>query len=123
MPTVLITGTNRGIGLEFARQYAADGWDVVATARQSSPELDALGVRVEQLDMLDLDAVVALREPTERLDLLIANAGTWIPEQAQTAEDGRAWTEMLMTNIVAPYLLAKSVLPRVAETKRQDDRR
>jgi len=117
MPAVLITGTNRGIGLEFARQYAADGWDVVATARQSSPELDALGVRVAQLDMLDLDAVVALGSRTERLDLLIANAGTWIPEQAQTAEDGRAWTEMLTTNIVAPYLLAKSVLPRVAETK------
>jgi len=117
MPAVLITGTNRGIGLEFVRQYAADGWDVVATARQSSPELDALGVRVAQLDMLDLDAVVALGSRTERLDLLIANAGTWIPEQAQTAEDGRAWTEMLTTNIVAPYLLAKSVLPRVAETK------
>lgn len=117
MPAVLITGTNRGIGLEFARQYAADGWDVVATARQSSPELDALGVRVAQLDMLDLDAVAALGSRTERLDLLIANAGTWIPEQAQTAEDGRAWTEMLTTNIVAPYLLAKSVLPRVAETK------
>jgi len=117
MPAVLITGTNRGIGLEFARQYAADGWDVVATARQSSPELDALGVRVAQLDMLDLYAVVALGSGTERLDLLIANAGTWIPEQAQTAEDGRAWTEMLTTNIVAPYLLAKSVLPRVAKTK------
>jgi NAD(P)-dependent dehydrogenase (short-subunit alcohol dehydrogenase family) len=117
MPAVLITGTNRGIGLEFARQYAANGWDVVATARQSSPELDALGVRVAQLDMLDLDAIVALGSRTERLDLLIANAGTWIPEQAQTAEDGRAWTEMLTTNIVAPYLLAKSVLPRVAETK------
>jgi NAD(P)-dependent dehydrogenase (short-subunit alcohol dehydrogenase family) len=117
MPAVLITGTNRGIGLEFTRQYAANGWDVVATARQSSPELDALGVRVAQLDMLDLDAIVALGSRTERLDLLIANAGTWIPEQAQTAEDGRAWTEMLTTNIVAPYLLAKSVLPRVAETK------
>ena len=60
---------------------------------------------------------VALGSRTERLDLLIANAGTWIPEQAQTAEDGRAWTEMLTTNIVAPYLLAKSVLPRVAKTK------
>ncbi len=117
MPAVLITGTNRGIGLEFTRQYAANGWDVVATARQSSPELDALGVRVAQLDMLDLDAIVALGSRTERLDLLIANAGTWIPEQAQTAEDGRAWTEMLTTNIVAPYLLAKSVLPRVAKTK------
>ena len=40
MPTVLITGANRGIGLEFARQYSQDGWEVIATARHSSPELD-----------------------------------------------------------------------------------
>lgn len=117
MPTVLITGTNRGIGLEFARQYAADGWDVIATARQSSPELDALGVRVERLDMQDLDAVIALGSRIERLDLLIANAGTWIPEQAQSADDGRAWTEMLTTNTVAPYLLARSVLRQVGEAR------
>lgn len=117
MPTVLITGTNRGIGLEFARQYAADGWDVIATARQSSPELDALGVRVEQLDMQDLDAVVALGSLIERLDLLIANAGTWIPEQAQSADEGRAWTEMLTTNTVAPYLLARSVIRQVGEAR------
>lgn len=117
MPTVLITGTNRGIGLEFARQYAADGWDVIATARQSSPELDALGVRVERLDMQELDAVIALGSRIERLDLLIANAGTWIPEQAQSADEGRAWTEMLTTNTVAPYLLARSVIRQVGEAR------
>jgi NAD(P)-dependent dehydrogenase (short-subunit alcohol dehydrogenase family) len=115
MPTVLITGANRGIGLEFARQYAGDGWDVIATARQSSDELDALGVRVERLDMRDLDAVVELGGGIGALDLLIANAGTWIPEQAESAEDGRAWTEMLVTNTIAPYLLAKSVLRQVGE--------
>ena len=57
MPKVLITGANRGLGLEFAKQYQSEGWDVVATARESSDELEALGVRVEQLDMRDLDAV------------------------------------------------------------------
>jgi len=117
MPTVLITGASRGIGLEFARQYSADGWDVIATARQSSPDLDALGVRIEQLDMRDLEAVVALGTRIERLDLLIANAGTWIPEQAESADDGRAWTEMLTTNTVAPYLLAKSVLRQVGQAR------
>lgn len=117
MPTVLITGTNRGIGLEFARQYAGDGWDVIATARQPSPELDALGVHLEQLDMQDLDAVIAVGSRIGRLDLLIANAGTWIPEQAETAEDGRAWTQMLTTNTVAPYLLARSVLRQVGEAR------
>jgi NAD(P)-dependent dehydrogenase (short-subunit alcohol dehydrogenase family) len=115
MPTVLITGANRGIGLEFARQYSADAWDVIATARESSPELDALGVRVERLDMRDLDAVVELGKRVDRLDVLIANAGTWIPEQAETAEDGRAWSDMMTTNTIAPYLLAKSVLRQVGE--------
>lgn len=117
MPTVLITGANRGIGLEFARQYSQDGWDVIATARQSSPELDGIGVRVEPLDMQDLEAMVALGSRVERLDVLIANAGTWIPEQAETAEDGRAWADMFVTNTIAPYLLAKSVLRQVSEAR------
>ena len=117
MPIVLITGANRGIGLEFARQYSNDGWDVIATARQSSAELEALGVRIEQLDMQDLDSVVALGAKVEGLDLLIANAGTWMPEKAETAEDGRAWAAMMITNTIAPYLLAKSLLPKVGAAK------
>src|SRR4051812_34203147 len=108
MPTVLITGANRGIGLEFARQYASAGWDVVATARQTSAELDALGVRVERLDMQDFDAVSAFGARIERLDLLIANAGTWQPERAENAAHGRAWAEMMATNCIGPYLLAKA---------------
>ena len=116
MPKVLITGANRGIGLEFARQYAGDGWEVVATARETSDELGALGVRVEQLELRDLEAVAGFGECLERpLDLLIANAGTWMPERAETAEDGRAWADMMITNCVAPYLLAKSVVDLVAE--------
>jgi NAD(P)-dependent dehydrogenase (short-subunit alcohol dehydrogenase family) len=117
MPTVLITGANRGIGLEFARQYAADGWDVVATARESSSELDALGVRVEWLELLDLDAVASFGERLQRLDLVIANAGTWIPEQAESADDGGLWTDMMVANCIAPYLLAKAVLPLVRVTR------
>ena len=65
---VLITGANRGLGLEFARQYKEAGWDVVATARQSSPELEALSVRVETLDMQDLDAVGRFGD---RLDITV----------------------------------------------------
>jgi NAD(P)-dependent dehydrogenase (short-subunit alcohol dehydrogenase family) len=117
MPNVLITGANRGLGLEFARQYKAAGWDVVATARQSGPELDALDIRVEQLDLLDLDAVTRFGDRLDRLDLLVANAGTWIPEQAETADDGRAWADMMLTNAIGPYLLAKSVLRHIAAAK------
>ena len=118
MPTVLITGANRGIGLEFARQYAADGWQVIATARESSAELESLDVRVEPLELRDLDVVTRFSERIDRpLDLLIANAGTWIPESSESAEDGVQWAEMLVTNCIAPYLLAKTVLAKIAEAR------
>jgi NAD(P)-dependent dehydrogenase (short-subunit alcohol dehydrogenase family) len=121
MPKLLITGANRGIGLEFARQYAGDGWEVIATARDpgEADELGALsGVRVEQLELRELDAVVAFGGRFDGpLDLLIANAGTWKPERAETDEDGRAWAEMLTVNSIAPYLLARACLDRVAAAK------
>ena len=57
MPTVLITGANRGIGLELARQYAADGWTVLATCRDpgKAAELKAVAgdVAVHRLDVDD----------------------------------------------------------------------
>src|SRR5260221_13818358 len=60
MPTVLITGANRGLGLEFARQYATSGWRVIATSRapEKADALHALGQRVsvQRLDVADLAA-------------------------------------------------------------------
>lgn len=118
MPTVLITAANRGIGLEFARQYSADRWDVIATARQSSPELDALGVRVEPLDLSDADAVTAFPGRIDvPLDLFIANAGTNHPMDGNTAQDARDWQTMMMVNAIAPFMLGKALLPRVAEAR------
>lgn len=116
MPTVLVTGANRGLGLEFVRQYRAAGWDVIATARASSPELEQLRVQTEQLDMSDLDALACFgsRLPGP-LDLLIANAGTYGPREAKGAADAREWLDTFTVNTVAPYLLAQSVLPRVRE--------
>src|SRR6478752_1817609 len=113
MPTVLITGANRGLGLEFARQYASDGWDVIATAREPSPELEATGARIEALDMLHLGTVAGFGARLDMLDLLIANAGTYGPKDAADAEDARDWLETYSVNTIAPYLLAKSVLPLV----------
>lgn len=110
MPSVLITGANRGLGLEFARQYKGDGWDVTATARQTSPELDALGVAVETLEMRDLDAVAGFGKRFDRLDLLIANAGTYGPREVRDAEAAGAWIDAFTVNTIAPFLLAQSVL-------------
>jgi NAD(P)-dependent dehydrogenase (short-subunit alcohol dehydrogenase family) len=116
MPTVLITGANRGIGLEFARQYSQDGWDVIATARQSSPELEQLGVRVEALDLSDADAVAQFAQRIDKpLDLFIANAGTNHPMNTAGAQNARDWQVMMMVNVIAPYQLAKALLPRLKE--------
>lgn len=114
MPSILITGANRGIGLELARQYSADGWDVVATVRHESPELQQLPVRVERLDMGDLDSVAGFGGRLSSLDLLIANAGTYGPRSVTSAEDGRGWSDTFVVNTIAPFLLAQSVLPLVA---------
>ena len=115
MPAVLITGANRGIGLEFARQYAADGWEVIATARETSAELDGLGVRVESLDMRDLGAVASFgkRMTDVSLDLLIANAGTDHPKRSDTTQDAEAWVDMMRINSIAPFMLAKALLERM----------
>jgi len=116
MPSVLITGANRGLGLEFARQYASDGWAVVATAREVTPELDSLGVRVETLDMSDLEAVAGFGQRLDSLDLLVANAGTYGPKSVTTREDGETWLETFAVQTVGPFLLAQSVLPLVARS-------
>ena len=118
MPNVLITGANRGIGLEFARQYAADGWEVIATVRRSSTELDELGVRVELLDLSTPEAVMSFAGKVDRpLDLLIANAGTNHPMNTETIEDARSWAEMMMINAIAPFVLTKMLLERLAEAR------
>jgi NAD(P)-dependent dehydrogenase (short-subunit alcohol dehydrogenase family) len=115
MPAVLITGANRGIGLEFARQYSSTGWDVIATARHSSPELDSLGVRVEQLDLSDADAVAAFPANIGGpLEQFIANAGTNHPMNGESAEGAHAWQAMMMVNAIAPYVLGKALLARMA---------
>jgi len=77
--TVLVTGANRGIGLEFATQLKAAGYKVIGTARKpaEATDLKALGLRVEQLDVTDAASVAALAERLqgEPIDLLINNAG------------------------------------------------
>jgi NAD(P)-dependent dehydrogenase (short-subunit alcohol dehydrogenase family) len=115
MPKVLITGANRGIGLEFARQYAADGWDVIATSRSDTAGLEALGVRVERLDMRDFNALEAFAERLggARLDLFIANAGVTAGPRVDSAAEAEAAMEVLAVNAVAPTLLARALAPNL----------
>jgi len=78
LSTYLITGANRGIGLELARQLKDRGEDVIATCRSASPELNSLSVRVEtNIDITSGDSVIKLRDNLHdtKVDVLIQNAG------------------------------------------------
>lgn len=127
MPTVLITGAGRGIGLEFARQYAADGWTVLATVRDAAKgaALAALGrqVEVHLLDVNDRAAIARLaRELSDRpIDVLICSAGVYGDKAKQElgAVDWAEWEAVLRTNLMAPLALAESFADNVARSERK----
>lgn len=126
MPTVLVTGANRGLGLEFARQYAASGWRVIATSRSlaKADGLRALGgqVSVHALDVADFAAVNALGRELARdaIDVLIANAGIAGP-RAMTPEavDAEGWGLTFRVNSMAPLALAGALLAPVARSEQR----
>ena len=117
MPAVMISGANRGLGLEFARQYVADGWQVIATCRDpaGATGLQKLGDKVEihPLDVTDFAAIKRLGQALQAraIDLLIANAGVIGSDRNMGQLDGERWMATLRVNTVAPLLLAQALLP------------
>ncbi len=117
METVLITGANRGLGLEFARQYAEAGWEVIATCRDpaDAPALNAVqgAVAVHQLDVTDLEAIDALGRRLDGvpLDVVIACAGVMGPRGPAETVSLEEWLEAFLINCIAPVRLALATRP------------
>lgn len=120
---ILITGTNRGIGLELTRQYAAEGHEVVATCRDVAAatalcELAGREPRVEvrRLDVTDESSIEDLADGLEsergHIDVLINNAAFYGRSSGRLdAVDAADWTAMFKVNTVAPLLVSRALLP------------
>ncbi len=124
-PTVLITGSNRGIGLEFARQYAARGWTVIATTRHpdDAAALKRLAasrpnVRIERLDITSEAEVAALAARYRGLpiDVLINNAALLekIDHQLLGKLDYGLFTRSFAINAIGPMRVTEALLDNVA---------
>ena len=125
IPTVLITGANRGIGLEFAHQYADRGWRVIATCRkpEAAEDLKRIAshhsdlVIIEQLDVVDGERIDALAEKyaDTPIDLLLLNAGIsgGSPAQMLGKMDYEVFEDVLRVNTVAPLKMSESFLDHV----------
>lgn len=122
--TVLITGANRGLGLEFARQYAKAGWSVIGTARtpDKATELKALGVRVMQLDVADAASVERLAADLENqpIDVLLNNAGMANRGAEFETVDFESVEHVLAVNTVGPMRVTQALLTnlRLGSTKK-----
>ena len=137
MSTILITGANRGLGLEFTRQYAADGWTVIACCRNTvgADELNALAadadnnIQVEQLDVNDFSAIDALggKLAGVPIDILLNNAGVIGPipigENIERQHFGKmeydVWSDVMHTNTFAPVKMAEVFLENVAASEQK----
>lgn len=120
MPTVLITGASRGIGLRFAQSYAEDGWRVIAGCRQPEKcrELKEMSdkVAIHRLDVTDGLQVASLARELaeERIDLLINNAGVYGPRVGFGETDYDEWLEVFKVNTLAPLRVAERFVDLVA---------
>ncbi|WP_166254572.1 SDR family oxidoreductase [Marinobacter salicampi] len=115
MTTVLITGANRGIGLELARHYAREEWSVIGVCRQSSEDLDSLAKEViEDIDITKADNIQRLsdRLGDQVLDLLINNAGLLQDEQLGSI-DLDSIRRQMEVNAYGPLRVTEALLPNL----------
>lgn len=124
-PTALVTGANRGLGLEFAKQLRASGWNVVGTARsvEEATELAATGARVEALDVASTESVAALAKRLDGLaiDMLVNNAGVGSASRSGKLEDVdvEAALRTLSVNTLGPMRVTQALLPNLRKGERK----
>ena len=130
MPSVLITGANRGLGLEFARQYAADDWQVYAGYRdlssasklRRSANTSENKIRIMALDVTDPAGIKAASAELDgqAIDVIINNAGV-MGAQGQTIGniDYKAWANVLDVNTMGPMRISEAFVDHVARSQRK----
>lgn len=131
MKTTLITGANRGIGLEFCRQYAADGWRVLACSRipERSDALNRLAsqypelIKVHALDVADHVEIERLAQVLvdESIDLLINNAGIY-PDSDKSGfghTDYAEWVQAFRINTMAPLKMAEEFATQITRSRQK----
>jgi len=125
MPSALITGANRGIGLAFARSFAADGWRVYGCCRQpdKARELKDLAgdVTVYRLDVTDGLQVAGLARELagQPVDILLNNAGIYGSRTGFGETDYEVWPQVFQVNVMAPLRLAERFVEQVAQSERK----
>ena len=128
MPSILITGANRGLGFEFARQYGADGWRVFATCRnpKSATALQELAnpgvVKIIPLDVTDQKSIRAASSQIkdDALDLLVNCAGIAGPPDQRTGNvDYESWKKVLDVNVMGPLRVTEAFINNLALGERK----
>ncbi|MEJ2553344.1 MAG: SDR family oxidoreductase [Gammaproteobacteria bacterium] len=131
MPSILITGSNRGLGLEWARQYAQEDWRVYATCRhpQEATELHELAERhpdlsVHRLDVTRQAEIQALAADLgqEPIDMLLNNAGVYLEKFDDAVSGGLSydnWLYTLLVNTLGPMRVSEAFIPHLARSDRR----
>ncbi len=128
--TIVITGANRGIGLELSRDFAENGWRVIACCRNPDQALALEAIRaaaegrvmIHRLDVTEDDQIEKLRRELSdtAIDILLNNAGIRGPEHQDFGIlDEMVWLETFRVNTIAPYKLAVALLDCVARSRRR----